>query len=107
MVLESLINPFTAEQNPKRMLFYGALYSSVAIFLSLWVFEGQASLVMVFLTTMACIPLVYGTIRLEEKKDEEISEERTILKENSRALRLFVFLFIGMVVAMSFWYVVL
>ena len=107
MVLESLINPFVAEQNPKRMFFYGALYSSVAIFLSLWVFEGQASLVMVFLTTMACIPLVYGTMRLEEKKDEEISEERSLLKEHGKAIEFFIFLFLGMTLAMAFWYVVL
>jgi uncharacterized membrane protein SpoIIM required for sporulation len=107
MVLESLINPLGAELNPKKMFLYGMLYSSVAVFLSLWIFEGQSSLVMVFLTTMACIPLIYNTMKVEEQKDENIREERTLMKEHAKALEYFVFLFMGMVVAMTFWYVVL
>ena len=107
MVLESLINPLSAESNPKRMILYGMLYSTVGIFLSLWIFEDQASLVMVFLTTMAAIPLIYSAIKLEEEKDESITEERSLLKEHGKALEFFVFIFIGMVIAMSFWYVVL
>jgi len=89
------------------MILYGALYSSIAVFLSLWIFEGQASLVMVFLTTMACIPLIYNTIKMEEQKDEEIAEEKSLLKEHAKALEFFLFLFLGMVMAMAFWYIVL
>ncbi len=107
MVLESLINPILAESKPWRMVLYGMLYSTVGIFLSLWIFEDQASLVMVFLTTMATIPLIYNTIRFEEQKDESISREKSLLREHSKALEFFIFIFIGMVISMSFWYVVL
>ena len=71
MVLESLINPFKAERKPWEMFFIGFLYSSVGIALSLWIFKDQASLIMVFLTVMACIPVVYNTIKYEEKKDSD------------------------------------
>ncbi len=107
MVLESLINPLAAENNPKKMILYGILYSSVGVFLSLWIFESQASLVMVFLTTMACIPLIYGTVKMEEQKDEDNQEEKKLLKEHSKALEFFIFLFIGMTLGMALWYVAL
>ncbi|MFH0869946.1 MAG: stage II sporulation protein M [archaeon] len=107
MVLESLITPFKAEQRPARLLLLGAVFCSVSIFLSLWIFKSQASLIMVFLTTMAAIPLVYNTIQMEEEKDLEGMEERWLLKEHAKALEAFVFLFIGATLAFAFWYVVL
>lgn len=107
MVLESLINPRKAERQPWEMFFVGAVYSTIALFLALWVFRDYASLVLVFLTTMAAIPLVYNTIRLEERKDLEINREYVLLKEHSRALEFFMFLFLGVTVVLGFWYAVL
>jgi uncharacterized membrane protein SpoIIM required for sporulation len=107
MVLESLITPFRAEQKPSRLFFIGALFCSVAIFLSLWIFKSQSSLIMVFLTTMAALPLIYNTITMEEEKDLEGMEESWLLKEHTKALRAFIYLFIGSTVAFAFWYVIL
>ena len=107
MVLESLITPFKAEQRPVRLLFLGVVFCSVAIFLSIWIFRSQSSLIMVFLTAMAALPLVYNTIKMEEEKDLEGMEEKWLLKEHSKALRAFIFLFIGATIAFAFWYVVL
>lgn len=107
MVLESILNPLKAEKKPWEMLFIGALYSSVAILLSLWIFQDQASLVMVFLTVMACIPIVYNTMKLEEGKDITISRERTLLKEHNKALVFLMFLFLGITISSVLWYVVL
>ena len=106
MVLESLINPFKAEQRPGRLFLLGAIFCSVSIFLSLWIFKSQASMIMVFLTTSAAIPLVYNTITMEEEKDLEGMEEPWLLKEHSKALKAFIFLFIGATVAFAFWYVI-
>ncbi len=107
MVLESLITPFKAEQRPSRLLFLGAIFCSVAIFLSLWIFKSQASLVMVFFTAMAALPLIYNTIIMEEEKDLEGMEEKWLLKEHSKALKAFIYLFIGATVAFALWYVLL
>lgn len=107
MVLESLTNPLKAEKKPANMIFLGFLYSSVALFVSLWIFREQASLVMVFLTVMACIPLMYNTIKMEEKKDLIIEKESVLLKEHAKALMFFMYLFIGFTLAFAFWYVVL
>lgn len=107
MVLESIINPLAAEKRPWEMLVIGFVYCSVALFLSLWIFEGQASLVMVFLTVLACVPLMYSTINVEEEKDLTMKNEHWLLKEHSKALSFFMFLFLGITVAIALWYVVL
>ncbi|MBN1645650.1 stage II sporulation protein M [Candidatus Woesearchaeota archaeon] len=107
MVVESLITPWKMENKPTRMAFFGFLYASVAIFLGLWVFKAYSSLIMVFLATMASIPLIYNTIKIEEEKGKEGLGERHLLKEHSRAVNAFMFLFVGMVLAFTLWYIVL
>ncbi len=107
MVLESIINPLKAEKKPVTMFFIGAIYSSVALFLGLWIFRDYASLVIIFLTVLACTPLMYNTIRIEEKKDMEIEAESTILKEHGRALLFFMMLFCGVTISFTFWYTIL
>ncbi len=107
MVLESLISPWNAERHPWELLFIGFLYTSVAMALSLWIFKDYAGLIAVFFTVMFCIPLIYNTFRLEEEKIDYISEERSLLQEHSRAILFLIFLFIGMTLAFSVWYVVL
>jgi stage II sporulation protein M len=109
MVLEMLLNPRKAERSPWELFFIGLVYSSVAIFLSLLIFSDHIGLVMVFLTTLACTHLVHGAMRLEEKKDmsEKLHGEVSLLREHSKAIEVFMFLFIGFVVAFSLWYVFL
>ncbi|MFH1400626.1 MAG: stage II sporulation protein M [Nanoarchaeota archaeon] len=107
MVLEALTNPFRMEQRPASMVLLGFLYATVGLFLGYWVFREHASLIMVFLTTMACLPLIVNTLKLEEEKDVLDYSEMVLLKEHGRALSAFVYLFIGMVVAFSLWYAVL
>jgi uncharacterized membrane protein SpoIIM required for sporulation len=107
MVLESLITPFKAEQKPGKLFLLGVIFCSVGIFLSLWIFKSQASLVMVFLTSMAALPLVFNTVIMEEEKDLAGMEEKWLLKEHGKALKAFVYLFLGSTVAFAFWYVLL
>ncbi len=107
MVLESLISPFKAEKNPSELLFIGAIFSTVAIILSLWIFKSESSLIMVFLTTMAALPLIYNTIKMEEEKDLEGMKESWLLKEHGKALKAFIYLFLGATIAYVLWYVLL
>lgn len=107
MVFESLITPWKAEKKPWEMFFLGFLYTSISLAVSLWIFSDHAGLISVFFTVMSCIPLIYGTLRLEEEKIEYTTEEKSLLKEHGRALLFFVFLFIGITMAFATWYVVL
>ena len=107
MVLESLINPKKAEGKPWETFFIGIIYSSVAIFLSLWIFHDYTSLVMIFLTVIASVPLMYHTIQLEESKDDEIQDEKVLIKEHWKAISVFVFLFLGFLTSFTIWYTIL
>ncbi|MFH1409256.1 MAG: stage II sporulation protein M [Nanoarchaeota archaeon] len=107
MVLEALSNPINAESKPWTMFFVGFLYNSVALFLSWWIFFSYASMIMVFLTTIAAIPLIYGTMRLEEEKDEEIESEGALLKQHAKAIALLSFLFVGAITSIVMWYMIL
>ncbi|MFH1211044.1 MAG: stage II sporulation protein M [archaeon] len=107
MVLEALITPRLAERKPWQLFFIGIFYSTIAMFLSLWIFQEHASLVMVFLTVLACVPLMYKTMRLEEKKERINEKAIDELKEHWPALVFFVALFLGFVVSYAVWYVFL
>lgn len=108
MVLESIINPSKAEKEPWELFFIGILYSSIAIFFGLFVFgDTDVSMVIVFLTVLACSVLMYRTLRFEEEKDRKVKKEWSLLKEHGRALRFFIFLFMGFVVSFTLWYVFL
>ncbi|MBI2147462.1 stage II sporulation protein M [Candidatus Woesearchaeota archaeon] len=104
MVLEALVNPAEAEKHPWEMFFIGILYATVAVFISIHIFESMAGLISVFLTVMACIPLLYATIVQQEEKDLEPLSEQSLLKEHSKAIMFLIFLFLGVVVSLSAWF---
>ena len=103
MVLESLTDPVHAERHPLAVFALGAGYGTLAIFLSLWIFEEQSSMVFVLLTASAAIPLLYHALHFEEKKDL-IIQPKGILHDHSAAILFYLMLFLGMAVAFSFWY---
>ncbi len=107
MVLEWITSPKKAEKRPYIMFFVGILYTSLAILLSQWIFYSEASLVMIFLTVIASMPLIYSTIKLEEKKDTIIQKEIVLLKEHGKALTYFMYLFFGFTVSFAMWYIFL
>ncbi len=114
-MLEMLINPAKAERHPWELFFVGAFYASVAILLVNWIFSQDAVLskysgiLVVTFTVMFSMPFVYYTIKLEEGKSIEDSQKGTwaLLKEHERAILAFMWLFIGFVIALSFWYTML
>ncbi len=107
MVLESLIKPLDAEKSPASLILYGMLYASVAAILSLWIFKDQASMIMVFLTVLACMPLIYRALITEEKKDLQIKSEVRILQEHEKIIMYLLLLFLGFVIAFSLWFIFL
>ena len=107
MVVEALLFPLKAEKNPWEMFFIGFLYTSIGILLSLWIFRNEASLIMVFMITMAALPIFYNTMKLEESKDMIMEKETAILKEHNKAILFFLYMFIGITVACAVWYILL
>src|SRR3989344_5402425 len=104
MVVEALLFPIKAEKNPWQMFFLGFLYASIGIFISLWIFRDQASLIMVFMITMAALPIFYNTMKMEESKDMIMESETALIKEHNKAISFFIYLFTGITVACAVWY---
>lgn len=107
MVLESLMKPFVAVKRPWELFFYGVLVASVGLFLSHWIFRDRADLVMIFLTVLACVPLMFHAIRNEEKADLQTDGEVNLLKRHARVIEFYTFLFVGICVGYVLWFVVL
>lgn len=107
MVLEFLIGPEKAENKPSLMIFLGFFYTSLAMLLAYIIFKLYASMFMVFLASMASIPIIYKLIKMEEQKDTTDQNEIFLLKEHSKALISMMYLFFGATLAFAFWYVVL
>ncbi|MDP6845486.1 MAG: stage II sporulation protein M [Candidatus Nanoarchaeia archaeon] len=103
MVLESLTGAEYAEKRPAEMFIVAFAYTTIAILLSLWVFAEYAGLTMVFFTVMAAIPLMIKLIVLEERKLFTRAHETT----HRATIPFFIFLFLGMVSAYTFFFTVL
>lgn len=112
-MLEMLINPIKAERKPWELFFVGAFYASLSILLVEWIFAKDAVLskysgiLVVTFTVMFSMPFVYYTLKFEESKITPSRGTIALLQEHKRAIYVFMWLFLGFVVAFSFWYIVL
>jgi uncharacterized membrane protein SpoIIM required for sporulation len=111
-MLEMLINPKKAERHPWEMFFIGAFYATLSLILVEWIFAGDpvlskyTGILVVTFSVMFSIPFVYFAIKNEEEKDLKVEGFSKLLKEHGKALTYFMFLFMGFVIAFSFWYIV-
>ena len=107
MVLEILVNPKKVSGKPWEMFFLGAMYSLFGVALGYWVFKGHVTLIMVTFTAIASVPFVHRAIEMEEAKEKKKMGELTLLKEHSKVVSMFTFLFLGFVAVFSLLYVFL
>ena len=112
-MLEMLLSPRKAEREPWTMFFVGLIYASLAILLVNWIFASDAVLakysgiLVVTFTVMFSLPFMYYLIKNEEEKDMKYGGFFRILTEHSHAIISLLWLFLGFIVAFSFWYVIL
>lgn len=112
-MFETLINPKKAERKPWEMFFIGFFYASISmllanvLFFENSVFNRHLSLLVITFTVMFSSIFVYFTIRYEEDKDVHIHKESFLIKEHSKAIICFIYLFLGFVIAFSIAYIVL
>lgn len=107
------MNPKKAERQPWEMFFIGLLYASVSLLVVDWIFlrdtvlSQYTSMLIVTFATICTIPFMYFLIKFEEEKETKIRAERVLVKEHGKAVAALVYLFLGFIVAFSFWYMVL
>lgn len=109
-MLESLINPKKAERKPWEMFFVGFVYGLLSIIIAYVLFgknpvlSNYMSIFVIVFSVIFAMPFVYYTIKLEERKDYEIDSEWHLLREHGKAIMVFLWLFVGFVVAFSVGY---
>ncbi|MFH1325742.1 MAG: stage II sporulation protein M [archaeon] len=112
-MLESLVNPKRVAKGPWKMLFIGMLYASLSLLLVNWFFSGDAVLkqysgmLVVTFSVMFSLPFMYYLIKIEEREDEEVAGFFSVWKVHKDAVYSFMWLFLGFVIAFSFWYMIL
>ncbi len=108
-----LLSPRKAEREPWTMFFVGLIYASLSIGLVQWIFSGDvvlskySGILVVTFSVMFTLPFMYYLIKDEEEKDIEYEGMLRILKEHEKALFSLLFLFMGFIVAFSFFYIIL
>ena len=104
MVLETLLRPESVESNPWEMFFYSILITSVALWVSVYVFPSAASILSLFLITLASFPLFYKILADEEQVDEtDVYRQMPFMERHGRTMKVFTYFFLGVVAATSFW----
>lgn len=112
-MLESLVNPKRLEKGPWKMFFIGLLYASLSLLLVQLFFSSDpvlskySGLLVVTFCVMFSLPFIYFVIKEEESEDEVIEGPRGVWRVHKDAIFSFIWLFVGFVIAFSFWYIVL
>ncbi|MBT4376329.1 hypothetical protein HOD29_03060 [archaeon] len=112
-MLESLVNPKRVEKGPWKMFFIGLLYASLSLLLVQLFFSSDpvlskfSGILVVTFCVMFSIPFMYYMIKQEEKEDEEVVSFIGVWKIHKDAIYGFLWLFLGFVIAFSFWFLVL
>lgn len=102
-MLRILFSPKKAKRHPLETLLIGFFYSSLSVLFALWVFPDYPSIAMVFLTVFSTSYLIQSAIKGEEKKETRNIEEKRILKEHSKVISVFLFLFLGITFSFTMW----
>lgn len=102
-----IFNAKKAKNHKISIIILAFVYTSLSIFLSLWIFPQYSSLMMVFLTVISCLYLVEKVLILEEKKESDFNSESWLLKQHFKTLLFLLFLFLGFLLAFTFWTLVL
>ncbi|MBW6451357.1 MAG: stage II sporulation protein M [DPANN group archaeon] len=107
MVLESFLSSKSLERKPFEMFIYSILMASFSLFVSYIIFPSAASIVFVFLITLSIAPLVYNVLKDDELIDEEDNQDMNFFETHEDVLKVYANFFLGVVVALSFWYTML
>ena len=111
-MLESIINPKSAERGPWKMLFVGLIYGALSIVLVEWFFSGDpvlskfSGMIVVTFCVMFSLPYMYFMIKQEEEEDEQVEGFFSVWKVHSDAIYGFMWLFLGFIIAFSLLYMV-
>ncbi|MCX6798682.1 MAG: hypothetical protein NTW59_01130 [Candidatus Diapherotrites archaeon] len=106
MVLESLFGSRETLRHPVFMLVMAWLAGSVALWTAYFTFPGSASVLAVSFITIAFVPLMHHIFKSEEEKEAERPGYAALfIARHFNVVKVYAFLFIGLILTYAFWYV--
>src|SRR3989344_7916412 len=102
-----LLSPKRAERHYIEIILVGFFYSSISIFLSMWIFPSDNSLAIIFLTVISCLYITQSILITEEDKESDYKSEKWILKEHIKLIVFLLSLMFGFIISFAFWKIVL
>lgn len=114
-MLEALINPKRAEKKPWKMFFIGLIYATLSLLMVHWFFSGDqilsdySGMMVVTFCVMFSLPFMYYIIKKEEKEDERepVGGFFGVWRDHQDAIMSLMWLFLGFILAFSFWNIIL
>ena len=105
MTYELLLKPLDTQRRPYLLFIFTFVIATLAIFVSYSIFPRYASVLFITFSIIPLVPLMTRLIEMEELRFEKA--KRWWRLRNYRILWVYFFIFIGFVIAFSFWYTVL
>jgi uncharacterized membrane protein SpoIIM required for sporulation len=108
MVLESIISPQGVQKHPQSTFVLGITYAAIAIILAFFIFPSDPSLSIIFLTTLAALPLLIQVLTSEEEEEMETLEKYKklpLIKSHLDVFLVFAYMFLGFLVCFLIVYV--
>ncbi len=112
-MIEMLVQPSMVVKQPWKMFFVGLVYASLSIILVHLFFTNDpvlsefSGVLVVTFSVMFSLPFIYYLLNSEEQQDEQATGILEVWKAHGDAIYVFLWLFVGFVVAFSFWNVML
>lgn len=105
------MNPRKSEKGPWKMFFVGLIYASLSLLMVHWFFKDSLSnasgMIVVLFCIMFSLPYMYFIIKKEEQMDEQVEGLMSVWRIHKDAIYSLMWLFLGFILAFSFWYIVL
>jgi hypothetical protein len=108
MVLESIITTEGAKNKPRIMFILGVVYAAIAIVLSYFIFPSNPSLSVIFLATIASLPILINVLTSEEEESFnylKINKDTPLIGTHLDVFSAFTFIFLGFLVCFLVFYV--
>ena len=105
MVLEFLVG--YEVKKPLHLFLTGVFFSSVSVLVSAALFSHAASMVVVAFMTLPLVYIFTGMLRGEAAHETASHEFKDLLAENLDLAKIYLYLFLGMVVGISIWFAIL
>ncbi len=98
MVLENILSPSHVREHPSTSFWLGIFYAAVAVILAYFIFPDEPSLSIIFLTTLAALPLLINVLTLEEEEEMtaiKITKKIPLIKSHKDVMMVFTLMFFG------------